>query len=430
MLVSQRVGTPFQAGLSGRALLPAAFRASAGMQRPQVVLSVFDDLAAIEADWRAFEKVADGTVFQSYDWQAAWLRNIGAPAGVTPAIVVGRAEGGEIVFLLPLAVEGRALVRRLTFFASDLCDYNVPLLEPGFAAALGADGFRGLWREIGRLLQADRRFRHHLVVLDKMPDLVGDAPNPMLGLGVSLNASGAYLAKLSGDWDSFYAGKRNASWRKRDRWKRKRLGDFGAVAVVDAGGPEEKASTLRTLFAQKARFFARLGVPDLFTRPGYADFFLDVATMPEMADRVHVSSLTVAGQAAATNLGLISGGRYYHVLVSYCEGELKRFGPGAVHLQELLRHAIARGCTLFDFTIGDEGYKREWADVTLKLHDHRAAATPRGLLMLLPDVARARAKRLVKQTPFLWRIAVKLRAMVGARDAKPETSGEGDDEQA
>src|SRR5204863_8340122 len=126
----------------------------------------------------------------------------------------------------------------------------------------------------------------------------------------------------------FYSAKRSSAWRKRDRWKRKRLGDHGAVALVNAEGGAARAAILRTLFAQKSRFFARLGVPDLFDRPGYADFFLDVATMPAMADKVHISSLTVAGAAAATNFGLVSGGRYYHVLVSYCEGELRRFGPG------------------------------------------------------------------------------------------------------
>ena len=62
--------------------------------------------------WRAFEPQADGTVFQSFEWLAAWQRHIGARAGVTPAIVVGRDASGTILFLLPLSVlRGRLRAR-------------------------------------------------------------------------------------------------------------------------------------------------------------------------------------------------------------------------------------------------------------------------------------------------------------------------------
>ena len=43
---------------------------------------------------------------------------------------------------------------------------------------------------------------------------------------------------------------------------------------------------------------------------------------------------------AAVNLGLTWRGCYYHLLASYDDGELSRFGPGAAHLHELLHQAI------------------------------------------------------------------------------------------
>jgi len=43
------------------------------------------------------------------------------------------------------------------------------------------------------------------------------------------------------------------------------------------------------------------------------------------------------------------------VLASYCEDSaVAHFGPGALHLRELLKYAIDRGLQRFDFTIGDE----------------------------------------------------------------------------
>ena len=50
----------------------------------RVELTLHDDLAAIENDWRAFEERADCTVFQTFDWLSAWHRHIGVREGVKP----------------------------------------------------------------------------------------------------------------------------------------------------------------------------------------------------------------------------------------------------------------------------------------------------------------------------------------------------------
>ena len=195
-------------------------------------MSVHDDLAEIEAEWRRFEAEADCTVFQTFAWQSGWQRHIGGPAGSRPAIVVVRAATGEIVMLAPFAIAGGGAIRRLAWGASDLSDYNAPLLAPDFSRRLPRDGFPALWREIVRHLRRDPRFRFDALVLEKMPETVGAQPNPFLALPVSLNPSGAYLTNLGDDWDAFYVGKRSSATRRRDRTKRKRLGDIGPVAFA------------------------------------------------------------------------------------------------------------------------------------------------------------------------------------------------------
>src|SRR4051812_46668954 len=95
-----------------------------------VAVSLTEDLHGIEAEWRAFEREADGTVFQCFDWLATWQRHVGAAPGVRPAIVTGRDERGCILFLLPLAVQRIAFARELVWLGMDLCDYTGPLLAP------------------------------------------------------------------------------------------------------------------------------------------------------------------------------------------------------------------------------------------------------------------------------------------------------------
>jgi hypothetical protein len=81
--------------------------------QPDVHLCVHDDLDEICAEWRSFEQHADHTVFQSIDWLANWQRHIGALQELVPAIVIGREADGEILFILPFAVEALGPIRRL-----------------------------------------------------------------------------------------------------------------------------------------------------------------------------------------------------------------------------------------------------------------------------------------------------------------------------
>jgi len=165
---------------------------------------------------------------------------------------------------------------------------------------------------------------------------------------------------------------------------------------------------------QKARSLARMGVADPFAGPGHADFYRSLATGAATRDVVHVSRLDVGTAPAAINLGLTYRGCYYHLLASYDDGELSRFGPGAAHLHELLHYAIDHGFKVFDFTIGDERYKRDWCDTELRLYDYIAAATWRGALIALPMLAAQRLKRWIKQTPVLWNAFSAGRAFAGS----------------
>jgi CelD/BcsL family acetyltransferase involved in cellulose biosynthesis len=376
--------------------------------------SVYENLSEIESDWRAFEAQADGTVFQCFDWLSAWQRHVGALAGVKPAIVVGRDAGGAILFLLPLSVHAVGFARELTWLGTDLCDYNAPLLAPAFAGRFDRERFLAMWDDIVRSMQNHPRLAFDLINLSKMPEMVGAQPNPMRHLGGTLNPSGAYLTHLTGDWETFYVAKRSSSTRRRDRTKRKRLGEFGEVRLVNPASESDIAGTLDTLMAQKARSFARMGVSNLFAKPGHAEFYRALATGPATKQMVHVSRLDVGSTPAAINLGLTWRDCYYHLLASYDDGEVSRFGPGAAHLHDLMQLAIERGFKIFDFTIGDERYKRDWCDTELKLFDVIAAANWRGQLVAMPMLAKQRFKRWIKQTPVLWNTFSAVRSFAGS----------------
>jgi CelD/BcsL family acetyltransferase involved in cellulose biosynthesis len=379
--------------------------------RPAIRLELASDLRELEQEWRAFERRADCTAFQSFDWLAKWQRHIGMRAGTRPAVILGRDTHGELLFILPLAIEARGPIRRLTWLGSELCDYNAPLLARRLPSVLSSDQFKPLWREGMALLRADPRLRFDLVDLQKMPRQVGAQENPLLALGVSAHPSGAYVAELGRDWVSFYAAKRSSATRKKERQQLKRLADHGEIRFVEAHDQQDRTQTLGALIAQKARLFERMGVGNMFAQPGCEAFYRDLAADPSCGELVHVSRLDVGAEVAAASLGLRFGDSYYLVLSSYHDGEISRVGPGRAHLHELLRYAIEHGFRRFDFTVGDEPYKLDWSDIELRLWDHLAAVTVPGHAAAAVTAAFRRTKRFIKQTPVLWRAFNKVRTL-------------------
>jgi CelD/BcsL family acetyltransferase involved in cellulose biosynthesis len=395
---------PAAAHALSRAVLPVV---------EDVQFDIYEDVAEIEREWRALEQRADCTVFQTYDWLATWHELIGAPQGVKPAVVVGRDVDGAVLFLLPLCVQRRRLVRELTWLGSGLCDYNAPLLAPNFSRVVPPARAERTVKLVLSRLQQHPRLGYDLVQFDKMPEVVGTQHNPLLCLRTTANPSGAHMTQLGADWETFYRSKRSSSTRRRDRTKRKRLAEIGEVRLVTPAAEADVLETLDTLLTQKARSFARMGVANIFEGRGYRDFYRAVSTRPTTRHLTHVSRLQAGDAITAVNLGLTFRGCYYHLLASYDDGELSRFGPGAAHLHELMQFAIERRFRTFDFTIGDESYKSDWCEINITLYDHVSAATLRGAMIVLPIYAKRTLKRWIKQTPVLWSAFSQARALLG-----------------
>jgi CelD/BcsL family acetyltransferase involved in cellulose biosynthesis len=380
---------------------------------PSLGFGIYTDFEVAADEWRSFESIAECTPFQSFEWLAAWQRHIGMRERARPVIVVGRFANGATACIFPLAIAPGRWSRRLCWLGQELCDYNAPLLAREFSQRVTPERFLSLWDELKAQMQSDPRLRFDRIVFEKMPQTVGAQINPFTYLGVMPNANSAYITLLGDDWETFYRAKRSSATRRRDRVKRTRMAQFGDICFTTATEADHIRQTFDTLWEQKRRIFAHKGISDCFARPGCREFFADFATNPNSRHLAHVSRVDIGPTCAAVNFGIAFGDCYYHVLTSYCDGELSRHGPGTLHLRELLAYAIGRKLRRFDFTIGDERYKLEWSDQRLNLYDYGTAARWHGWPASLAWVLQRRLKRFIKQTPPLWHVISRLRSLIG-----------------
>ena len=60
--------------------------------------------------------------------------------------------------------------------------------------------------------------------------------------------------------------------------------------------------------------------------------------------------------------GIIYKNRFNYLLLSMKEGNLDRYSPGRLLIALLIRWSISKKLEVFDFTLGDEGYKKSWSN--------------------------------------------------------------------
>ena len=209
-----------------------------------------------------------------------------------------------------------------------------------------------------------------------MPERVGEQANPFLALAAGLNPSNAYVADLFGTWTEFYEAKRSSATRRRDRTKLKRLGEIGEVRFVTPQDRGEIERSVDVLIEQKSRSFARMGVANMFDAAG-----LERVLRRGRDRRAHARSRPCQPARRRTRPGPRSISASCSATATIMcwrattTARRRASGAGAAHLRELLRYSIEHGLKHFDFTIGDERYKREWSDRTIMLYDHVAAAS-------------------------------------------------------
>lgn len=400
---------PFDTGVKsdGTAARPAAPPSAPAAASAR--LTLFTSLEEAEPFWTAFEKEAALHVFQTYAWAKTFQETVGKAEGLRPLIIAVETPRGAPLMLFPLALDEKGALTKLIWLGGDTADYHAPLLAPDWRAALAPQSFNALWKEIRAALPA-----HDLIDLGKQPADIQGTDNPFMALGLDLHPAGTHMTKLGEDWESYYKSKRSSSTRKRDRNRRNNLRRLGELAYEVPQNADEIDASLDALFEQKNAFFAECGITSFLKKPGYTDFYRQMAKAHAQSGLIDVSHLRVGGEIAATNWGARFRGHYYYVLGGFTTSESGKYSPGSLFLLDLLEKETREGnIHTFDFSIGDEAYKDDWCELHFPLFDYKAASSLKGLLALLPLRLAARIKRFLKQSPRAWALTQTIRKRLG-----------------
>jgi len=336
-------------------------------------IEVFRSHEPLQAVWKALQDEACCTAFQTYGWMSLVLDKIGTALSATPAIVLVSSESGTPLMLIPLAERQQGAMRVLEFIDFGICDYNAPVIRRDFAMELAGQDFSVLWQQV-----LERVGRVDAVNLQKMPAMIGDAPNPFVQLNCQDDLV-AFHCPLSADFAD-YLKTRSSNLNRELRRVRRKLETISSVELRVASDSGTADALMQSILEYKSAWCLANGVCDLFGQSPYTEFYRTIARH-EVSGIAHTCALMVGDRMIAGTFGLVWRGRFYGLIQCSDFENYRAYSPGSLLLAELIRWCCENGISLFDFSIGSESYKGRWADEEQQLFQHGQAFSVRGRLV-------------------------------------------------
>ena len=363
-------------------------------------IDIVKDLASLEAEWLAFQDRAHGTFYQTYHWCSAWQTHVGAGRGIQPAIVTGRDERGALVFLLPFAVNAHGGVRVLEWLAMAQSSYGYGLYAKEFLPQASAWFADSGWAMLRDLINIDA------ISLHDLPIKIYGYDHPLLSWFSLRGRNSAYAMELGPDFEQVYAAKRSAETRRGNRKRDAKLAQVGDIHFGLPKTKQDATALIETMFAQQRDRLAESGIHGVFGRQERQFIQALAETAPQNGLPILLPyHLTIDGKMEAMMLGGNYKGCYWALISSLGAGEARKYSPGDAALRRTIQACCERGLNRFDFSSGDTAYKLQWADEITPLYDVVRGKTLRGYAWALSKIVSLATKRIIKQTPVLWKLA-------------------------
>lgn len=348
---------------------------------------------------------------QSLAWVSAWQST------ANPDLVLAMLErNGQAVLALPLEILGKGRLRIAAFPGLSHASGNFPPCQPG--AVTGPD--------LDALFAALSRARPDIdiVVLERLQRQRAGAENPLLALPHRTSANVALAADLTGGFDALLS---RASGKRKRKKHRSQQRKFEAIGVVERSAATTRAQAEKLLdifFHLKGIRLTQLGVPDVFAGAGVRAFFRKLfGDSAEAGDGAFVlHRLAVAGKIRAISGSSIEPGRTVCEFSAIAFDDLLPYSPGEYLFYDNIEESCGQGQLLYDFSVGDEPFKRLWCGTEIWHADVVVPLSLPGRIHALWLAARAGLVRAIKANPATNRMLRKWRRRSDPSVAEAESN--------
>lgn len=361
------------------------------------------------ADYVEFCRFAIFAPAQSSEWIRHWTAQI-APDWLIATLT---AEGRP-VFVLALEIGRRGPFRVARFMGGRHANGNFVAGDPRWLLKPNVTSIRSM-------LSAVRRARPDidLIALERLlPDLDGVA-NPLACLPHFSSPNLSLAVDLAGGFDALLARASGKRKRKKHRAQMRKFDAVGSHRRIQAKTADEVNRLLDAFFEMKEFRFRKMGIVNVFgdneVRAFFRALFIDALAEDRPSFVLH--GLEVAGKLRAVTGSSRSGKRLICEFGAIVDDDLGHTSPGDFLFFDNIQEACETGFSAYDFSVGDEPYKRLWCDIETQHFEVLVPLTPKGRVLALVLQQGARLKAFVKHNPTIWKLTKSLRKKTAGQTA-------------
>ena len=310
------------------------------------LLSGFDDPLLTPERWSALLQTGDtNVVFLTWHWQRAWWDTFGRGQ----LLLIAIERDGQIEALAPLFAEAG-----MVFFAgsgeSDYLDFIGDVSSPGDLDLILETARESVKEFLG--------FRFYLVPdCSRTGSLLNAAANR---LGFAVFDEGEMIAPaydFGAQVDDASSVTEKKSLLRHEKFFRREE----SIEVVHINDGVKILPHLREFFEQHIARWEATSSPSLFHDDNTRAFYERLTEVARGTGWLRFTRINWKGKPIAFHFGSCYAGRYLWYKPTFAI-ELARHSPGEVLLRQLLLAAKNEGSRVFDFGLGDEGFKRRFAN--------------------------------------------------------------------
>jgi CelD/BcsL family acetyltransferase involved in cellulose biosynthesis len=335
-------------------------------------VAVDRDFDFLSAEYRSLHRRSHATAFQGPDWLAGLHRRVVPAFRAVPFTVTVRANNDRrLLLVLPLVCRRLGRLDVVEFADFGLCDYNHAVYDPVDTPLLFADA--SLSERIGAMLDgcdvlSIRKLTYHDPLLRRL------FPNAWL----ARMPFSAYPARLGSDWTNWREAKLEPDLRRQLDSKRRRLAKKGTVTFTRAGDAAEIARVFAHLCRFRADRFSEIGIPDPIGNQAVFSFYRDMAVQGAHTGTTRTYCLYLEEEPIAVLFGLADRNAFLMLLLGSDLKRFRRLSIGLLAIDESMRAAFEVGDVVYDFTVGDHPYKRQFAAKMMPLYECHVPRTIAG----------------------------------------------------
>lgn len=349
---------------------------------------------------------------QSPEWVSAWTDTNKPDAIIATLITKGRP-----VLAVALEVSREGPFRIARFLGGTHANGNFPAVDRNWLETANTHDIDAL---VGSIRQA--RPDVDLVAFDRLIAEFNNLPNPLLKLGSAPSPNVALAVNLDGGFEAVLTRTNGKKKRKRHRSQERKYEAVGGARRTVATTAADANAMLDAFFAMKQQRFGAMGITDVFADAEIRSFFrkLFVDALQHDKPSFVLHGLEVAGKYRAVTGSSRAGGRLICEFGAIADDELAYASPGEYLFFDNISEACHQGFAVYDFSVGDEPYKRHWCDIEIQHADVLVPLTAKGRLYALGLRSTSRVKGAIKNNATLWALVKRLRSGVRGKAAPVE----------